>query len=71
MQRNLKLTRHMHLVAQYLVYKEVFAIYPMSTYGTPWVSDFSMGHPWATYAKLNLSIMIIHQQLMKLINSVK
>jgi hypothetical protein len=42
----------MQLVAEHSDFEEIFAIYPMGTHGIPWVSDFRMGHSWATHAKL-------------------
>jgi hypothetical protein len=42
----------MHLVTEHSDFEKIFSIYPMGTHGTPWVSDFQMGDPWATHAKL-------------------
>ncbi len=47
-----KLSDDMHLVAENLVWKEIFAIFPMGPHGAPWDFDFFNGAPWATHAKL-------------------
>ncbi len=48
----IELSGDMHLVTEHSDYEEIFSIYPMGTHGIPWVSDFQMGDPWATHAKL-------------------
>jgi hypothetical protein len=36
----MKLSADMHLVTEYFVSEEIFAIYPMGTHGYPWVTHF-------------------------------
>jgi hypothetical protein len=46
-----ELSGDMHLVDEYLVWEEIFSIYPMSTHGYPWVIHVLMDGWWADPCK--------------------